>query len=294
MSTAEQLQVRSDDLPKRAAEAVAVMTSSKVRDWLSCQWKFMARWILGLQGEPTPFIAFGNASDTTADAVLKSKMESATTWDTRDVIEYWSEAWRLEAGDVDDWIGEDPERLADIGLDAIADWRDVVAKKVQPIETHRWWRLNMQGEYGGRWAITGEVDSIAKLVREMHRPAVIADLKTSGRSYSASDLWELLQASLYTAAAEHTEALRGVDPNRFQVHVIVRRASEAKTQFMERPVSKEQRQGALDLVTRARVQIMTAFETGCFLPNQGSMTCSRRYCPFWRECERENHIRIAD
>jgi hypothetical protein len=294
MSTAEELQIPHEDLPRRAAEAVAIMTSSKVRDWLTCQWKFFARYILGLQGEPTPFIAFGNASDSTAEAVLDAKKGSHTTWDATECLDYWREAWRAEADDVDDWIGEDPERLEAIGLDGIENWRDVVAAKIQPVETHRWWRLNMRGDSGSRWAITGEVDSIAKLNTELHRPAVIGDLKTSGRPFNPGDMWKLLQASLYTAAAEYTTALKGVDPNRFHVHIIVRSKKQPLTQFLQRPVSPEQRSGALSIVTRARTQIMAAFETGTFLPNQGAMTCSRRYCPHWRACQRENNIRIAD
>ena len=50
---------------------------------------------------------------------------------------------------------------------------------------------------------------------------------------------------------------------------------------------------ALRRVQKLYPAVQQAIRAGLFLPNRSSNLCSRKYCSFWRRCEREFGGKVA-
>ncbi|MFQ5503439.1 MAG: PD-(D/E)XK nuclease family protein [Planctomycetota bacterium] len=276
------------------------MSASKTEGWFRCQFQWFLIRVLGWRRPPAVMMAAGRSLDSVAESYYGIKIDLGTDLTESETLEAWREAWERESGEVEDWSRstDTKDDMTDKGVLVVSRWREKIATQILPTTQKLWFELLLdKGDQ--EWTLNGEVDLLHQPLKEQHRKPIAADTKLSGKRYSAKQAYSSLQPPIYALALEHSPDVES-DPSRFQFHVGIlynpntKRTSSDPAQIVTRMVSPEERVGVLARVAMARRQIKHAFETGDFLPNRLSQTCSRRYCAFWEECEKRFGPRVPD
>jgi hypothetical protein len=144
-----------------------------------------------------------------------------------------------------------------------------IAPFVQPAASE----LFVAGEIGGV-----RVQGIIDVVDEDHR---ILDLKTRTRRPPGISFSDVFQVATYRQLLPTTDGCVHIDS------LIKTKAVQVVRQTLE--LTPEDLQITVVLYPLVR----EAMQKNAFLPNRVSLSCSRRHCAFWRQCEREfgGHVR---
>ena len=269
------------------ADLVDAMSPSRSDLWAKCQWAFFARYVLGIRRPPTAAMAWGNAHDGAANAVYVDKLATGATMPVDEAAERYAESWNVARIDVEDWEDADPGTFLDQGVALTREWHKRAATKVEPVSVQVRVERAIHEPDGSTWTLLGYVDLIGDVpTAGGGTRRVVIDHKASGRYWTAADVIRSSQGPAYSIGT-------GVEP--FSLHVGTRRGKSKSVAWksLTLTIGQTDRDGWLIRTSIARRQIAAAYRTGDFLPNRGHMLCSRRWCGFWRECERANGGRVA-
>lgn len=251
-----------------------------------CLQRFAYHYVHGLWGAPSPAMAFGNAFDAVANVGYTEKLETGkdpTVGDSKDVF---AETFEKESEDIEIWGKEDPGAMKDEGVSHAAFWARMTAPHVRPIVVQRAFSLQVQD-----WTVRGVID-VARERTDEHSPAqagcFVNDHKTSGKSWTADKTKTQLQNVFYSLAAKSGQLGEGVDPNRIGYEIMVRLKGGPKRQRFVVGVGDRERAFALDMIQKHRKAWAALHKAGVWPTNRDHFMCSRRQCPHWQLCEKEN------
>jgi hypothetical protein len=252
------------------------VSPSKLETAQKCLQQFAFRYVERLPENFRASLQFGIAADDTSNEVYRAKMATGRTPARKDVQDQFAAAWDYASAAVDDWGDESKGELLDVGVKAMAKWRDRIAEFVQPRAVQQTiTKVVVDPVTGDSFELKGVLDLRAA---DPAGVEVAADLKTAGRAYGKDAFERRSQPTAYTLLA---------DLPTFEFHVLTT-TKEPQTQVLRATISDSARFAFLKRAGMIRRQIENAFRTGDWLPNRTHMMCSRRYCEFWRECERRN------
>lgn len=250
------------EIPKYISPSQAAM-------WLRCQAQWKYRYVDGLKSPPSAALAFGKAFDNMSNAVYSLKMVTGET--ANDTADLFAAEWDKAKVQVELWEDEDPAKLLDQGTTLATLWRNDIAVTVQPVGVQV--PANLIADDGTQ--IHGIVDTVAQ-VGDNHK--VVHELKTKAKSMSEADIQRSLQVPIYAEA---------VGTNQVQWDVAVK-TKVPKTQVIQTTVTPRDVRGAVSQLVGARRQINASVQSGDFLPNRQNMMCSKRWCAYWEQCEKDH------
>lgn len=256
----------------------------------TCAYKFFRAYVLGERRPPTAAMAFGNAWDGMADGYYREKAETGIDRPAHDAQELWREAFEQEACQIGDW-SDDMASMIDEGAELALRWHPI-AETVQPLAVQVPFSIELPGPDQPVFRLTGKIDQIVRSTREPgDAPVFGIDDKTTSRRWSERELWSSLDALSYTIGIRHglhfkAQQVDAAGNRLFEYHVAVR-LKEPVMQRLQRPVSDADVDGFMRYVILQRQRVIDSYRSGTWTPNRKSFLCSRRWCGWWEECEKE-------
>ena len=258
------------------ARVLATVSPSKLDLFVRCQAAWTYRYVHGLKRPPSAAMAFGTAHDATANSVYTDRLQTGELPTVEQAQERFAADWDDAAADVEDWAEDDPDHLLDAGVRVTELWHRKAARHVVPHEIQP--KLTRDFADGDD---TFTVLGYADVVGEVGGTPTIIDQKAGRRAWTPADLIRSTQAVAYPWMT---------DLRRFQIHSSqIGRGTSKWTGF--KVLSRTLTDADVDVFPRqvvaARRQMRALMETGDVVPNRSHFICSRRWCGYWEQCQRD-------
>jgi len=247
-----------------------LLSPSQVNTFLSCPAKWYFRYALGLVEPPTGTLALGTAFHSVLAANFRQKIETKQDLPTQELEESFGEAFAIAAEDAELREDEEPAALIETGRALVRRYMADAAASIQPQAVE----LPVEGVIAGV-RVHGIVDLLDVAGR-------IVDFKTAARRPAGITPEYRLQLTTYSMITPGASGPCRLDT------VTKTRTAELIQQNCE--IGPEERRYAETLYPMAQ----EAMRDGIYPPRRGSHLCSRRYCGYWRECEREFGGRVDE
>lgn len=245
-----------------------LLSPSQVNTFLTCPAKWYFRYALGLKEPATGSLALGTAFHAAMAANFRQKTETKHDLPTETVQDFFSEAFAIAAADAEFRDEEDPVALNETGRALIAKYVADAAASVQPKAVE----LPVQGVIAGV-----RVQGIVDLVDTDGR---IIDCKTASRRPAGITADYGLQLTTYSMITPGATGACRLDT--------VTKTQDVQLVQQSCTIDAEERRYAETIYP----MVQDGMRDGIYTPRRGSPLCSRRYCGYWRECEREFGGRI--
>lgn len=234
-----------------------------MRTFLDCSAKWWFKYGLGLPEPKTSPLAFGLAIHTAIELNFRSKLETGEDLVRAGAVMAFHDAWREQISETRFHPDEDPRSIERTGERLIARYITEVAPRIRPAAVE----LDVAGEIAGV-NVSGRVDLLDVEGR-------LIDVKTASRRPSSVSPDHAFQLATYRQITPGASGEARLD-------------TLVRTQMPD-IVEQSYRIGEQDLraTTTLFPLVQEAMASGLYYPNRQSMLCSRRHCPYWRECERE-------
>lgn len=240
-----------------------VLSPTQVRTFLDCSARWWFRHALELPELKTSSLALGSAVHRALEINFREKYETGEDLDSTGVVAIFREFWGIELERTLFQPEENPAELARLGERIVRKYMDEAAPRIQPAAVE----LEVTGHIAGV-RVAGRVDLLDTQGR-------IIDLKTAARRPNCVSPDYAFQLATYRQITPGASGQARLD-------------TLVRTQLVQL-VTLEYTVGEQDLeATRTLYPLAQAgMRSGLYFPNRQSILCSRRNCPFWRECEQE-------
>lgn len=282
----------------RLDDLIGLMSNSRTETWERCQAVFFYRYVQGMTKPPSASLARGRAYDRTSNEVYQEKFSQGEPLSLDYTRDLFASIWDEEKDGVDNWQGDTPEGVLDTGMKVLDPWLNRVVPYVDPTRPPQVkFEIDCASPNPDRddaadidplFVIRGAADLVAHVPWGVGRFVAVVDHKASGKPWGPADALREMQPGFYRVG------LPGLNAELFQFHVFRTALKEPKTTILGRTVGPQDTKLALARVSMARRQIANAFRVGDFIPNRKNVLCSRRWCAFWAECEREHGGRVPE
>jgi hypothetical protein len=249
--------------PAATTELGQVLSPTQVRAFLDCSARWWFKYGLELPEAKSSTQSLGIAVHRALEVNFREKKTTHEDLETMGVVALFRDAWLETLGATEFRRDEDRIELRRLGERLVMKYMDEAAPTIQPAEVE----FDVGGEIGGVH-VCGRVDLIDTEGR-------IVDVKTSARRPAAVSPDYAFQIATYRQIAPGVSGEARVDTLvKTQMVQLVQLAYTVSDQAL--------------LETRTLYPLVQAgIRSGLYFPNRQSMLCSRRHCPFWRQCERE-------
>jgi RecB family exonuclease len=240
-----------------------VLSPSQVTQFLQCPAKWYFRYLLDLEEPTTAATALGRAFHESIAYNFRQKIQTSSDLAVGDCLEYFRSSLGRHLENVALQRGIQPIELMDLGTVMLEKYLCEAAPLIRPaaVETP------VAGSIGGV-KVRGYVDLVDKERR-------IIDTKSALKPAKGISHDHRLQLTSYAMITPETSGLCRLDTvtkgrtvrlsqTSFQVGAADRRYAETIYPMVQESISE-----------------------GIFLPRRSSGLCSRKYCEYWRSCERE-------
>jgi len=248
--------------PARAQTPAHALSPSQVTTFLDCA----ARWYFGkvikLSDPANGALALGHAIHRATAAVMRGKgANGGELPEYAAALQIFEHAWAHELLTAKLAPDEPATALLDTGRKMLLAWHMQIAPDLMPAAVE----LALIGQIGG---VT--IHAIADLITT---EGLIVDLKTAAKKPGAIRADHAFQLATYALLADRQNA---------RVITIAKTANPGIVQHSITigPNEKKYAEAIYPLVAQA-------MQSGLYPPRRSSYLCSRKHCPFWRECVEE-------
>lgn len=238
------------------------LSPSQASMYLSCSAKWFYRYGLGLPDPAAGGMVRGKAVHAIVGYYLAAKMEGVEL-EPAGLDDAYEHAWDAAAGGAVFSPLDDVAQLKASGAALAAKYIREVAPAIEPAAIE----LPVAGVISGV-AVRGIIDIVDTAGR-------IIDLKTASRRSSTISADHALQLATYAQLLDSASGETRIDQ-------LISTKEPQLVQIEHTPGAAGAR-----LVERIYPLVAEGIGAGVFCPNRSSVTCSQRYCNFWRECEAE-------
>lgn len=251
---------------------------SKIDCANKCAAQFRYRYVQRLPEATTSSLAFGRALDETGNAVYIEKQRTGKTPSVDDARARWAAEWDYYGDAVVEWDDDESKgSCLDEGVRGVPLWRNGFAAHLQPEAVQEKLVKTVVDEASGdSFEVSGVLDVRGVIAAAARK--VVADLKSSGKRYGVDRVIRGTQPVAYTL-------LTGIPT--FEFHVLVR-TKTPKTQLFRAAITDDDRRAFVKRTAILRRNVAHALTSGDWLPNRAHQMCSRRWCSFWAQCERDH------
>ena len=247
-----------------------LLSPSQVNTFLSCPAKWYFRYAIGLREPATGTLALGTAFHSVLASNFQQKIETRQDLPAQEVEESFGEAFAIAAEDAEFREDEEPAALIETGRALVAKYMADAAPWIEPQAVE----LPVEGVIAGV-RVQGIVDVLDMDGR-------IIDCKTAARRPAGITPDYHLQLTTYSMITPGASGSCRLDTvTKTKTVQLVQQSCE---------IGAEERRFAETLYPMAQ----EAMRDGIYPPRRSSPVCSRRYCGYWRECEREFGGRVEE
>jgi RecB family exonuclease len=255
-----------------------ILSPSSNNQYRRCpaQWRF--RHIDHLPDPPTGALTQGSAVHAAIAENFREKIETKRDMPLAGVRTLFREAWALLVkGEFPDVFGrpklppefaedEDPETLRAEGEALTLKYLDECCPSIQPDAVE----MPVEGRVGGV-----EVKGFIDLLDTSGRIIDLKVVKRSPQEDKVSPDHRFQVATYRKLLGNRVSGAARID------HLVKNKSPKiVRQEYTIQPCDLEECEKMYPLVQQS-------IRTGLFLPNRSSYMCSRRYCSFWRQCQRE-------
>lgn len=240
-----------------------LLSPSQVKTFLNCPAKWYFHYMLGLQEPKTGSLAVGSAFHSTIAENFRQKIESGNDLPLADLRAVFRKEWNKAVPEVEFRDDEDRQELAGVGEALVDKYMTEAAPCIQPQAVEK----PVAGEVGGV-KVHGFVDLLDTEGR-------IIDCKSASKRPSGVPHDYGLQLTSYAMITPGASGTCRLDT-----------VTKTKTiQLIQQTyhVGPDERRYAENLYP----MVQDAMRQGIYLPHRGTPLCSRRWCGYWRACEKE-------
>jgi RecB family exonuclease len=246
-----------------AGTPAEVLSPSQVRCFMDCQVRWWFKYGLKVPEPPNGNMALGKAVHTALGYNFEQKLDTREDLPPAGVLALFRDAWSSERDQTEFRDDEDPAELRACGEALVAKYIDEVAPAIDPAAVE----IRVHGEIGGV-PIQGWIDLLDVDGR-------IIDFKTAARKPSRIDPAYRFQIATYAALTPGASGQARLDT------LVKTKTPSLVTQSFT--VEQPDRTA----IERLYPLTLRSMRGPVYMPNRLSVTCSRRHCPYWRNCERE-------
>lgn len=253
--------VEPSPAPEPQNELARVLSPSQVATFLDCSAKWFYKYALQLPEYKSSALGIGSAFHDAVMENFRQKVETRQDLPEAGVRALFRSSWDAQKDDLVYGPKETPEDLREMGEVLVDEYMSKVAPRIEPAAVEQ----DVSGEIGGV-KVRGRLDIIDVEGR-------IIDAKTA-RS-KPSGIMPNYRFQVATYAHLHGDCSGSVR---------IDTVTKTKTvQVVEQSFSIQQS----DLIQIERMYPLAqeAMRSGLYVPNRNSNLCSRKYCPFWSQCE---------
>ena len=240
-----------------------VLSPAQVKTYLDCSARWWFKHGLLLPEPKTSSLALGLAIHGALEVNFRQKIETSEDLGTPMMTSVFRERWSEQMGETSFRADEQPEALAKAGEQMIRKYMEEAAPSTAPAAVE----LEVEGRIS-QISVRGRVDLLDKY-------GCIVDFKTAARrptSVAPDYAFQLATYSQITPGASGEARLDTL----------------VRTQAIQL-VQMSYRIGEQDLTATRTLYplVQEGIRSGLYYPNRQSMLCGRKYCAFWKHCERE-------
>lgn len=246
-----------------AAAIPEVLSPSSVNTFQQCSAKWYYRKVLQLPETRSGAAALGSALHAAVAGSMKEKMTSCKDWAVDRVRDAMRAALELQLAETELAPDESATELRECGDMACHVYMTQAAPSIQPAAVE----LPIEGWLGGV-PVHGFVDILDV-------SGAVIDLKTAGKKPSSVTADHRLQITTYSMLAPGASGV-----GRRDVLTKTKTMAHYQQTFEVTPADREYAKKMYSL-TRDQMR------SGLIAPNRNAFVCSRKYCPFADQCERD-------
>jgi hypothetical protein len=252
-----------DTVPAWVADAsiASLLSPSQLNCWLDCQAKWYYRHVLNLPDVQGANLTLGRAVHAALAENFRQKIETKLDLPDTGVVALFVDAFESELPETTLSAEDNVDDLLDTGRAAIGMYMADVAPTIDPAAVE----LHVTGAIAGV-AVQGYIDL-------MDVEGRIIDVKTAKKKPAGIRSDYRLQVATYSQLAPGANGIVKLDTlvktktlQLVEQTFAVTEADVRSTQTLY-PLAQE------------------GMRSGLYMPNRGSMLCSRKYCPFFERCE---------
>ena len=244
-------------------ELAEVLSPTQVRCFMECQTRWWFKYGLKYTDPPTGNLALGRAVHSSLGHNFAQKVETSEDLPTAGVLALFREAWAMEREQTEFRDDENPKELAATGEALIAKYMDEVAPAIEPAAVE----LRVEGEIGGV-KVHGWIDLLDVEGR-------IVDVKTARARPTSIEPMQRFQVATYCQLMPGASGKGRIDT------LVKTKTPQVVSQ------SFEVKADDLRAIKTLYPLTQEAIRAQLYMPNRLAMTCSRRNCSYWRQCECE-------
>ena len=239
-----------------------LLSPSQCSLYLSCAARWWFKYGLGLPDPSGAGAVRGKAFHAIVEYWMRAKM-AGVQLDLAGIEDVWAYAWDEAAADAAFHPLDNIEAISAKGRELTVKYLAEVGPAIEPAAVE----LPVTGKIGGV-AVRGFVDLVDTTGR-------VIDLKTASRKSSKVTAPQAVQLATYAALTPGASGECRIDS-------LVSTKDAQLVQIDYTPGEAGRR-----LIERLYPLAAEGMASGLYLPNRSSLTCSRRQCNFWEQCERE-------
>lgn len=246
------------------------LSPSQVNTYMTCPARWYFRYLIGLSEPTTGALALGKAFHGTLALNFRQKLSTGRDMEAEELRGVFAGEWSLATADAELRDDEDAGELAATGQILVAAYVTEAAGPLQPQAVEQ----TVQGEIAGV-KVRGIVDLLDTDGR-------VIDFKTASKRPNGISADHTLQLATYGMITPGASGLCRLDT--------VTKTKTVQVIQQSYQVGAEDRRFAETLYP----MVQESIRDGIYPPHRSSPMCSRRYCGYWRECEREFGGRVPE
>lgn len=252
---------------------ITSLSPSMVNTYMICQRKFYYSYALKLPRLPNYMMAYGSAFHEMARENYFQKIRTEKDLPVDLLTDLFAED--LEFRDTD-WSEQSLDKTKDEGVKTLRAYMQTIAPSVHPAHVEHAWTMKIKNR---DWVISGKTD----LVTDQDQ---VVELKTTGRKVSKPKPGDAFQTGVYVVGWRQQTGLKTVQGR-------IDYALRGKDEIISLPVVFPE--SNLKIVLTTFDQVARGIQNEIWIPNRtGTYLCSRKYCSFWNECEKDCGGRVSD
>jgi len=246
------------------------LSPSQVSTYMTCPAKWYFRYLIGLSERTNGALALGKAFHGTLARNFRQKLNTRRDMEAEELREVFAEEWSAALAEATLRDDEDVDELAATGQILAATYVTEAAGPLQPHAVEQ----TVQGEIAGV--------NVRGIVDLLDTDGRVFDFKTASKRPNGLSAEHSLQLTTYTMITPDASGVCRLDT--------VTKTKTVQVIQQSYQVGAEDRRFAEILYP----MVQESIRDGIYPPHRSSPMCSRRYCGYWRECEREFGGRVAE
>jgi hypothetical protein len=248
--------------PAAASIPGEILSPSQASTFLNCSARWFFRYGAGLPDPASGGAVCGKAVHAMIAYWMAAKLDGVTL-ESAGIADAWDHAWDASAEGAEFAATDDIDNLKASGLALTQKYLTEAAPSIEPAAVE----VPVTGVIAGV-PVRGIVDIVDTSGR-------VIDIKTKSRKASEVSPDHAFQLATYTKLMPRASGEARID-------LLVSTREPQLIQIDHTPGA-----AGAHLVERLYPLVAEGIAGGLYLPNRASMTCSRRHCSYWRECQQE-------